>query len=88
MDAVCTLLEAASLALTFPRSRGQHLVTADQAVVRVRVLLRLAAAQGALTARQLRYASGNLADIGRMIGGWRKRLPSNAGERPPTAAIV
>ncbi len=77
-DCACTLLESVSLALTFPAGRALHLRDADRAVVRTRVLLRVAADTGVLGPRRARFALGQLVDIGRMIGGWRKRVERSA----------
>lgn len=68
------LVTSVALALTFPTSRKEHLEAADQAIVRLRVTLCLAREMGLLSAGGLRFAAGRLAAIGRMVGGWRKRL--------------
>ncbi len=72
----CDLLTDVSLALTFPATRASHLEAADHGIVRLRVLLRLANGIGLLSAGGLRFAAGRLLAIGRMIGGWRKRVDS------------
>lgn len=72
--AASELLAQISLALTFPGTRSSHLEQADHAVVRLRVLLRLSHQLGLLSAGSLRFASGRLQAVGRMIGGWRKRF--------------
>ncbi len=77
----CDLLSAVSLALTFPATRATHLEEADHGIVRLRVLLRLAQGLGLLSTGGLRFASGRLSVMGRMIGGWRKRVP--ASRSPP-----
>jgi hypothetical protein len=61
------------LALTFPRERAERARDADDSVVRLRELLRLGRDLGALSASCHRYAQAELLEIGRMIGGWRKR---------------
>ena len=66
------LLGSVSLALTFPDRRDESREVADECVVRLRVLLRLAVDLGATTEEQLRFAAGELRDVGRMIGGWRR----------------
>lgn len=66
------LVEAVSLALTFPPARAAESERADCCVARLRVLLRLAAGLGLADARQVRFASGELDSIGRMVGGWRR----------------
>jgi len=68
------LLSSVSLALTFPATRVQHLADADQAVVRLRVLLRVARDLGLVTGGGLRFAAGRLDAVGRMLGGWQRRL--------------
>jgi hypothetical protein len=80
-DAAIGLLAEASLALTFPPSRPEHLENADHHVVRLRVLLRLARDVGHLSPGGCRFAQGRLLEIGRMIGGWRKRVERRP--RPP-----
>ncbi|MCB9765615.1 MAG: four helix bundle protein [Alphaproteobacteria bacterium] len=75
---VQVLLSAVSLALTFPAERAEHLARADRAAVRLRVTLRLARDLGGLSAGAHRYAAGELDQIGRMLGGWRKRWRKKA----------
>lgn len=72
-EAVCELLGSLSLALTFPETRADHLQKADEALVRLRVLLRVARDLTLISPGGLRYAEGQLLAIGRMLGGWRKR---------------
>ena len=70
---VCDLVTSVALALTFPATRYRHLEAADEAIVRLRTLLRLAQALGLLSPKGLRFAAGRLQAAGRMLGGWRKR---------------
>ena len=70
----CSLVSAVSLALTFPGTRERHLEEADHGIVQLRTALRLAHQLGLLSARGLRFAGGRLREIGKMVGGWRKRL--------------
>lgn len=72
------LAVAAALALTFPADRPAHLRRADEGIVRLRELLRVAVDLDVLKREGLRHAAAELADIGRMVGGWRKRI---AGRR-------
>ena len=72
--AAVDLVSAVSLALTFPAARRRYLMRSDEGVVRLRTVLRIAQATGLLSNRGLRFAAGRLAIIGRMVGGWRKRL--------------
>lgn len=78
VDAALDLLCQASLALTFRPSRSRDLADADRALVRLRVQLRVARDVGALSASGLRHLEGLTLEIGRMIGGWRKRVDSGA----------
>ncbi|HEX9730704.1 MAG TPA: hypothetical protein VGG06_01820 [Thermoanaerobaculia bacterium] len=88
----CEILTTVSLALTFPATRARHLETADHGIVRLRVLLRLARDVELLSAGGLRFASGRLRVMGRMIGGWRKRLkaarPGPGKERPARRVLA
>ena len=94
----CELVSSVSLALTFPATRARHLEGADEGIVRLRTLLRIARAQGLLSGGALRFAAGRLEAIGRMVGGWRKRLDrsrqrtegrralrQDSGDGPPAA---
>ena len=72
--AACELLTAVGLALTFPHSRRGHLETADAAIVRCRLLLRLARDLCLVSPGGNRFAAGRLAEIGRMVGGWQKQV--------------
>ena len=85
------LVCAVALALTFPRERGGHLAEADRSVVRLRERLRLARELGLLSAGAHRLATTELADIGRMIGGWRRRVEDSErrqAARPAACAGV
>ncbi len=80
------LLISLSLALTFPITRAAHLERADEAIVELRTLLRLVQDLGGLSASQQRFAAGRLQAIGRMVGGWKKRVRRtrlSGGEPPP-----
>ncbi len=79
--AACELVISVSLALTFPPTRADHLECADHAIVRLRTLLRLAGQLELLSAGGLRFASGRLREIGRMVGGWRKRVARTSRSR-------
>lgn len=78
LAAACELLSSVSLALTFPETRIAHLRQADESVVRLRVLLRLARDTCLISPGGLRHAQGRLRAIGRMIGGWRRRVRTRA----------
>ncbi len=67
------LLNAISLAVA-RFDRGLRLVEADEHATLLRVHLRLASEKKLLDDRQLVYATGELTDIGRQIGGWRRHL--------------
>ena len=78
----CDLVTAVSLALTFPSDRAEHLCEADRSIVRLRTLLRLAKDLSLISPAGLRFAHGRLQAIGRMVGGWRKRV-ANANSATP-----
>lgn len=67
------LLHAVSLALA-SFDTPERLVAADGHATLLRVHLRLASEKNLLGDRQLLHANGELADIGRQIGGWQRRL--------------
>lgn len=52
--------------------RGEHLVEADEALARLRVYLRLAHHWAWWTDRQYAFVAEIVAEIGRLLGGWRK----------------
>jgi four helix bundle protein len=54
------------------RERLTKLHAADEALDKVRLYLRLAARWGWLTAGQYEHVAGMVAEIGRLLGGWKK----------------
>jgi 23S rRNA-intervening sequence protein len=52
--------------------RAERLMLADDALSRLRVYLRLGSAWGWLSEGQYAHAAGMVAEIGRLLGGWRK----------------
>ena len=68
-----SLLENVALALS-GHSTGDRVADADEDLVRLRLHLRLAAEKHLIDHRRLLYATEQMRDIGRQIGGWRKRL--------------
>ncbi|MBI4670607.1 MAG: diversity-generating retroelement protein Avd [Chloroflexi bacterium] len=54
------------------KERLERLARADEALARVRLYLRLAAKWDWLTAGQYQHAAAMVAEIGRLLGGWRK----------------
>lgn len=79
--AACDLVDAIALALTFPTSRSSHLARADTEIVVLRTDLRLAERLGVVSADNLRFACDRLRAIGRMLGGWRKRVDGRPARR-------
>ncbi|MCE7903999.1 MAG: diversity-generating retroelement protein Avd [Gammaproteobacteria bacterium PRO9] len=53
-------------------ARRERLVAADEALARVRLYLRLAARWGWLSPGQYQHVADMVAEIGRLLGGWRK----------------
>ena len=93
--AACDLVDAVALALTFPVHRADHLERADASIVVLRTELRLAEELHVVSTRGLRFACDRLRTIGRMVGGWRKRVERRdtrktqaSGDEPPTAGSV
>jgi hypothetical protein len=80
-NASCELVESIALALTFPPTRRSHLERADASIVVLRTELRLARALEIVSARRLRFACERLRTIGRMVGGWRKRVERGSSRR-------
>lgn len=74
------LVCAVALGLAFPDDRGQHQRAADEALLRLRVLLRLCASADLIPDGAAQAAHTELTDMGRMLGGWRRR---EARRRPP-----
>lgn len=73
------LLGATSLALAFRAERAAHLRAADEALGRLRALLRLAETDPPLLdPTAVAEAAEQLTAIGRILGGWRKRLGARA----------
>jgi hypothetical protein len=62
-------------------ARRERLERADEALVRMKVYLRLAAQLGWLAPAQHQHIAGMYAEIGRLLGGWQKAT----GENPPHA---
>lgn len=67
------LLDALTLALC-NFDRMERLVDADERLALLRAHLRLATDKGMLNDRQLVHASRLTGEIGRQIGGWRRKL--------------
>ena len=66
-------LEALTLALK-GFDKLDNVDRADRALALLRVQLRLATDLKLLRHRQLQFAIGRIEELGRMVGGWRKRL--------------
>lgn len=54
------------------RARSERLVEADEALAKVRLYLRLASRWGWLSDGQYGHVAEMVAEIGRLLGGWRK----------------
>lgn len=67
------LLEALALALK-DRDREVRLDEADEALIQLRLSLRLAADIGLIEERQLLHALALADDVGRQLGGWFRAL--------------
>jgi len=67
------LLETLTLALK-GREREARIEELDELLIRLRVLLRLAADSGRLRPEQYAYVLGCVDNIGRQLGAWRRSL--------------
>ena len=78
--ATLDLLDMVSLGLLQREDRPQRLRKADEALARIRIAVRLSRDLGVLSERQAEHAGREIAEVGRMLGGWRRRLSvSHAG---------
>lgn len=83
------LLGAVSEALAFPgEARAQALRSADRHVARLKVLLRLALDLGVVGEAGAHHAGARLVEIGRMVGGWRKRHPGPPSTPTPRGSAA
>lgn len=67
------LLEELTLALK-NRDRDAHVEGADERLITLRVQVRLAGTTGHLNEAQVLHALARADDIGRQLGGWRRKL--------------
>jgi len=72
-DTVLELLQVITLALK-DRRREAHVELADELLIRLRALLRLAVECGRLTHEQYGHVLERVDAIGRQLGGWRRKL--------------
>lgn len=84
LDAAFDLREALEQAnLRRGRARAEQLALADEALARLRLYVRLANELGWFNPGQYAHAAKMLAEIGRLLGGWKKDTDSrNIGSRP------
>lgn len=77
LDAAFDLSERLQEAnLRYGEARRERLDRADEALDRLRHYLRLAAKMGWLKPGQYEHVTGMVAEIGRLLGGWRKTVTS------------
>ena len=77
LDAAFDLSEALQEAnLRYGPERRERLDHADEALDKLRHYLRLAARLGWLKPEQYQHVAAMVAEIGRLLGGWRKAVPS------------
>jgi hypothetical protein len=86
LDAAFDLRESLEQAnLRRGRARAERLASADEALARVRLYIRLANDLGWLNAGQYGHAARMLAEVGRLLGGWKKDTESRGlGPAPST----
>ena len=68
LDVLEQLLESA-----YSRSKAQSLRRADLSLAKLRYLVRLAKDERCVSVKQYEFASREMAEIGKQIGGWRKQ---------------
>ena len=73
LERAWALLDAIAVALSLPGERPSALAEADRRVAQLKVGLRVVEAAGGLSEGRARVLGESLVDIGRMIGGWRRR---------------
>lgn len=66
------------VALTFPAQRDAAQVDADLALARLRFLTRAACDAGGFDPRRSMFVVGEADEMGRMLGGWRRRCAARA----------
>lgn len=75
LDAAFDLSEALQEAnLRYGQARSERLTRADESLDKLRHYLRLAARLGWLTSGQYEHVAAMVAEIGRLLGGWRKSV--------------
>jgi four helix bundle protein len=62
------------------RARMEHLRQADASLDKVRLYLRLAARWKWLSPGQYQHAAGYVAEVGRLLGGWKKTTRQPPGD--------
>jgi len=71
--AALDLVEEIAIALHEPEERPSRLRAADAALMRLRLAIRLARELELIRISQADHAAREIAAIGRMLGGWRRR---------------
>jgi hypothetical protein len=72
-DTALELLQVITLALK-DRRKDEHVEIADELLVRLRALLRLAVERRSLTPAQYGHVLERIDSIGRQLGAWRRKL--------------
>ena len=73
VDGARAVVADAAVALRFPAHRAAAIDRADVGLARLRVELRLCHAVGLLGDGAMTALGDRIAEVGRMLGGWRKR---------------
>ncbi len=76
------LIEANSATLRLRKSKLEH---ADAELAKVRLYLRMAARKTWLSEGQYEHAAKQVAELGRLLGGWQRTLKQQAANRPQVA---
>lgn len=77
------VLLAIGRALSFPATRSQDLERADRHLLAVKLLIRVEEAAGRLDSSAGDAIGARLVELGRMLGGWKRKKPG-----PPVTMTV
>ena len=73
-------------AVTEPEHQAERLNAADRLLTKIRLYVRLSHDLGCISTGQLEHAARRLDEIGRLIGGWKRKRGDDKTRRPAAAA--
>jgi hypothetical protein len=62
-----------------PECQGEHLDEADRLLTKIRLYVRLSHDLGCISPGQLEHAARRMDEIGRLIGGWKRKRARGSG---------